>query len=419
MYKKPKFRFFVVLAAFLAVFVVGCDFADAKAETKRGVSEGRYFIESKNVLIKSLFGVQHEFENGFTSDLTSGEVWTLNKIFKANTIEIPLYKVNSVIPDTTASVENIVNDAVNLISEVDTKIKSREFLPDSQIPWGVSKIYGENIIFSTTGGKNVKVAVLDTGANIKHYDLSARIIDCKDFTRGPVPRSACEDKNGHGTHVAGIISGDGGFDGKGIWGVASESEILAYKVCRNDGTCWADDVASAIIYASKNGANIILIGLGGNSDSRLMKDTIEKVSKDNIIVIASAGNDGPGKESIDFPASYESVISVAAFSEDGTIPEWSSRGTNDGDYLKESNEIEFVASGENIESTWLDGGYRYLSGSSMAASFVAGLAAKIWDGVATSTDSKLMKMAKDVWTPGDDNSSGFGFPVLPKIIPSE
>jgi subtilisin len=420
MYKKPQLRFFVVFAAFLAVFLIGFNPDYANAASGKGVAEGRYFVESKNVLIKSLFGVQHDFGNGFTSDLTSGEVWTLERIFKVNIVKVPLYKINAVSAlDATASVENVVTNAVSLISDIDQKIKVREFFPDSQIPWGIKKIYGENIVFSTNGGKNVNIAVLDTGANVDHYDLSARIKDCKDFTRGPVPRSACEDKHGHGTHIAGIISADGGFDGKGIWGVASEANLLIYKVCRNDGTCWADDVASAVIYASKNGANIISLGLGEDIDSFLMKDAVGEAFKNNILIVASAGNDGPEKESIDFPASYGNVVSVGAFSEEGIVPEWSSRGTNDGDYIKESREIEFVSPGENIESSWIDGSYRYLSGSSIATPHIAGLAAKIWDGSATSTDAKLKKMARDVWTIGDDSSSGFGIPILPKTIPLE
>jgi subtilisin len=419
MYKKPQLRFFVVLAAFLAVFLVTGNSADAKTASGKGVTEGRYFVESKSVLIKSLFGVQHDFSGGFTSDLTTGEVWTLEKIFKVNVIEVPLYKINAVSSDTSATAGSIVTDAVDLISGADQKAKEREILPDSQIPWGVKKVYGDNVIFSTNGGKNVNIAVLDTGANIKHEDLSARIKDCKDFTRGPVPRSACEDKQGHGTHIAGIISADGGTDGKGVWGIASEASLLIYKVCRNDGTCWADDIASAAIYASNNGANIILIGLGGNADNFLMRDASAEAVKNNVLIVASAGNDGADKGSIDFPAAYKDIVSVSAFSEEGTVPDWSSRGINDGDYIKESKEIEFTAPGENIESAWIDGGYRYLSGSSMSAAHVTGIAAKLWNGVATSTDAKLRKIARDVWTIGDDSSTGFGIPIFPRTVESD
>ena len=420
MYKNPQLRFFVVLMAFLAVFLVGADSADAKVASGKGVTEGRYFVESKNMLVKSLFGVQHDFGGGFTSDLTSGEVWTLERIFKIKVTEVPLYQINPAdVSDTAASAGSIVTDAVDLVSSLESKIKDREALPNSQIPWGVKKVYGDNLIFSASGGKDVSVAVLDTGANTKHYDLSARIKDCKDFTRGPVPRSACEDKQGHGTHIAGIISADGGSDGKGIWGVASEADILAYKVCRNDGTCWADDIAAAVYYASENGANIITLGLGGDSDNFLLRDAIASAVKNNVLIVVSAGNDGPEKGSIDFPASYKDVVSVSALSEDGTVPDWSSRGVNDGDYQKEAREVEFTSPGENIESAWIDGGYRYLSGTSMSAPHVAGLAAKLWDGSATSTEIQLKRIARDVWTIGDDTSTGFGIPILPRAVPSE
>lgn len=418
MYKKPQFRFFVVLAAFLAVFVIGGNPAHARVTTGKGVTEGRYFIESKSILVKSLFGVQHDFADGFTSDLTSGEVWTLEKIFKLKAIEVPLYKITASDVSSPAPADsNFITEAMSLVSPADTKTKEREFIPDFQIPWGVKKIYGENVVFSTNGGKNAVVAVLDTGAYVKHYDLSGRIKDCKDFTRGPVPRSACEDKNGHGTHIAGTIAADGGFDGKGIWGIASESNLLIYKVCRNDGTCWADDIASAVSYGSENGANIIIFGAVG-ADSFLMKNAVVSASEKNILIVAPVGNNGPDGKTISFPSSYKDSISVGAFSEDGTVPEWSSRGVNDGDYIKESKEVEFAAPGENIESAWIDGGYRYLSGTSEAASHIAGIAAKLWDGSATSTEAKIKRIARDIWTVGDDPATGFGVPVFPKAIPS-
>lgn len=405
MRKKPQHRFFLVLAAFLAVFLVGSNIAYAKAFV-----EGRYFVSSKNMLIKSLFGAQHDFEGGFTADLTSGEVWTLEKIFKTNVSRIPLYEISDEMEIPVSASGNIIADAVTLISEKETE--RREFTPSKSITSGIRKIYGTDLLVNTSGGKDVNVAVLDTGANVKHVDLVKRVKDCKDFTRGPVPRSACEDKQGHGTHVAGIVSADGGFDGKGIWGVASESNLLIYKVCRNDGTCWADDVASAVSYATGNGANIIVIGLGGRTDSFLVRDAIANSVKNGVMVVAAVGNSGPDKNSIDFPAAYKDVVSVAALADDSTVPDWSSRGINDGDYFKEQGEIELSAAGVNIESTWLDGSYRYLSGTSMSTAYVGGLAAKLWDGSATSTRLSLFRMARDVWMAGDDTATGLGMPVI-------
>ncbi|MDP3799968.1 MAG: S8 family serine peptidase [bacterium] len=416
MYKKPQLRFFLVLTAFLAVFVVSSNIALA-ASKNTNLESGRYLISTKSYFIKSLFGVQHEFDSGFTADLTTGEVWTLEKIFKVNVSSVPLYKVNGVsaMDSASANVVGVVSETVASLQKDTQKIKDRTILPTNAISWGTVFVYGDNSITSTFGGKNVNVAILDTGVNAVHSDLVDNIKDCKDFTRGPVARSTCEDKNGHGTHVAGIIAGNGGFDAKGVWGVASEANLLVYKVCRNDGTCWADDVAAALDYAAGAGkADIAFIGLGGNNESSILKNSVDSALNKNVLVVTGAGNDGPDKASIDWPAAHKNTVSVGALAEDKTTTTWSSRGVNDGDFVKEEREITFVAPGVNIESTWVDGGYRFLSGTSMSAAFVSGVAAKIWNGSATSTLVNLEKLSHDIGLIGDDNATGFGIIVLPK-----
>lgn len=421
MYKKPKLRFFLVLAAFLAVFIT----ASNSVYAAKSQIEGRYFIASKSYFIKSLFGVQHEFDKGFTADLTTGEVWTLNKIFKTEVTPVPLYKVSgAMVSDVVLPMTSSVGEMASIIqNKEDAVVKDfpkRSSVPNNSITWGIKKIYNDESIKSTSGGKGVNIVVLDTGANIKHYDLVNRIKDCKDFTRGPIPRSTCEDKHGHGTHMAGIIAADGGVDGKGIFGVASEANLLIYKVCRNDGTCWADDVASALNYASANNTNIVSMGLGGDSEDLILREAINNAETKNILVVAATGNNGPDKDSIDWPAAYTNVVAVGAIAEDGLVPDWSSRGINNDDYVIDSQEVELAAPGVNVESTWLDGGYRYLSGTSLASAYASGLAAKLWDGSATSTMDLILKHTRDIWTLGDDTATGLGLPFLPKTVsPSE
>ncbi len=419
MYKKPQFGFFAVFGALLLTFgLIGLS-AHAK-----GPFDGRYFVASQNYFVKTLFGVQHEFKKGFTADLTSGEVWTLQKIFKVDVSEVPLYKV------TALSVEPAAVEPAGLVPPADKltqqdkdilkesarapKQQQRSAKPESSVPWGIKKVYGDETIVSTGGGKGVSVAVLDTGANIKHIDLVARVKDCKDFTRGDVPRSACQDQNGHGSHVAGTVAADGGADGAGIWGVASEANLLIYKVCRNDGSCWADDVAAGLDYAAQNGADVVSMSLGGNAESSILRDSIQTAYQNNVLIVAAAGNDGPLKGTIDWPAAYPEAVAVGAVTPEGIVADWSSRGVNDGDYIVEAREVEFGAPGVNVESTWYDGTYRYISGTSMATPHVSGLAAKLWDGVATSTRLSLQSLARDLLPVGDDISSGFGLPQMSK-----
>lgn len=114
---------------------------------------------------------------------------------------------------------------------------TRQYTPSDQTPWGMQAVYNDPAITATSGGAGVTVAVLDTGAKTNHLDLQRRIAQCKDFTRGSI-RNGCNDVYGHGTHVAGTIAADGGSDGSGIYGVAPEARLYAYKVCGNSGLCW-------------------------------------------------------------------------------------------------------------------------------------------------------------------------------------
>ena len=95
------------------------------------------------------------------------------------------------------------------------------------------------------------------------------------------------------------------------------------------------------------------------------------------------------------------------------MPDWSSRGVNDGDYIIEEREVEFGAPGVSVESTWNDGCYNYLSGTSMATPHISGLAAKLWQGDAETTRSYLWNLSKDIWEQGDDTATGFGLPIAP------
>jgi len=282
--------------------------------------------------------------------------------------------------------------------------EERTCYPDEQFPWGIRKVGGGS------GGTGIKVAVLDTGVDVDHPDLKENIIDCKDTTKRGIKRG-CADGNGHGTHVSGIIAANGGPDGLGIYGVAPEAKLMEIKVCGNSGFCWADDIAEGIRYAADNGANIISMSLGGDTPDPQILAAIDYAVENGVLVIAAAGNDGPEEGSIDYPGAYVKVIAVGAIDASENVPDWSSRGVNDGDYVMEEREVEFGTPGVSIESTWNDGCYKYLSGTSMATPHVSGLAAKLWQGSAGATRDYLHQVAKDIWEPGDDMATGFGLPV--------
>ena len=184
------------------------------------------------------------------------------------------------------------------------------------------------------------------------------------------------------------------------------------KVCDKRGYCFGDDVAAGIEYATNSGANIISMSFGGDSPDPMVLEAIDDAVDLGVLPVAAAGNDGPKDGSIDYPAAYIKVIAVGAIDRTESVPYWSSRGLNDGDDIVEEKEVEFAAPGVSIESTYNDGCYEYMSGTSMATPHVSGLAAKLWQGNAADTRAYLQSLAQDIPDEGD-TAVGFGLPVAP------
>ncbi|HWA64679.1 MAG TPA: S8 family serine peptidase [Candidatus Paceibacterota bacterium] len=381
-------------ALFLAAISV---FLITAASARAAESEDhRYFIQSTSQFLKKSFSVRSIVDGGFTADASD---WQL-KIAKLFGVSAQPVKRLSILAD-------------------DESASPKSDAPSAPIGWGTDFVYGGLGKALPHGGDGVSVAILDTGADVAHPDLKNRIVQCADFTGSkPFTDKSCFDDNGHGTHVAGIIAADGGDDGSGIYGVAPEANLLIYKVCDASGACFADDVASAIQYAADQKANIILISVGSDSDIPMVDQAIKYAVDHGVLVIAAAGNDGPYDDDLDFPAMNEHVVSVGALNKDTAIPDWSSRGnnTNSKKYIKEGGDIEFAAPGVSIESTWKDDNYAVLSGTSMAAAHVAGLAAKEWQtdakDPAGETRDLLHTFSLDLSPAGDDNASGWGAPAL-------
>ena len=409
----------IIFSLVLITIIATAGIVAARSAEKTSDENSRYLIKSSNGFLKMMYGVQHNFDKGFTTNLTPGQLKVLGK-FSVEIEKVELYQITGKPscgsgtieggekcgePGLSECPEGSVCENCKCVEEIASP--ERVCYPSIQEPWGRLRVNGG------TGGAGINVAVLDTGAYKDHLDLKENMVDCKDATKRGI-RKGCADNNGHGTHVSGTILANSGSDEKGILGVAPEAGLMAIKVCGASG-CWTDDVAAGIKYAADNGANIISMSLGGDTQSSLIKKAIDYAVGKGVLVIAAAGNDGPMDGSIDYPGANAKVVAVGAIDINEDVAGFSSRGINDGDYIIEEREVEFGAPGVSIESTFKDGCYAFGDGTSMATPHVTGLAAKLWDTDAAITRTNLQELAKlhDLHNEGDDTATGFGLPIAP------
>jgi major intracellular serine protease len=238
----------------------------------------------------------------------------------------------------------------------------------NEMPKGVELIQAPKL-WNETKGKGVKVAVLDTGCDISHPDLKDRVIGGRNFTDDD--RSNPEifnDYNGHGTHVAGTIAAT--ENTSGVIGVAPEAGLLIVKVLNKAGSGRYEWIIKGIEYAIDQNVDIISMSLGGPTDVPELHAAIKSAVEKGILVVCAAGNEGDGDDSTNefaYPGCYNEVISVGAISLE----------RDSSDFTNSNNEIDLVAPGERILSTYLNGKYATLSGTSMAAPHVSGALALI------------------------------------------
>lgn len=394
--KHPIVASFLAFSLFLATPIT--------ALASSGGSAGRYFVPTTRSIWRSAFGARHVFGDGFTANMSD--------------LQLRIAKFAGLKPIAVKKF-NILEEQREALDVSDIS-PTPQTSPSQSVSWGVRAMLGDDTLKKTTGGEGISIAILDTGIDRTHPDLRERIDGCFDLTepdKGLVEDS-CDDMNGHGTHMAGIIAADGGKFGDGLYGFAPQASISAYRVCGRDGFCLSDDIAVGMQAAVDAGAHIIVLGMGGETKSSFIEDALVYAAEHDVLVITAAGNDGPYAESVDWPARNPLTIAVGALDNRLVSAGFSSLGINRKTKAYQSNEgdIEFAAPGVNIESTFRDGGYAILSGTSMAAPHVAGLAALLWqkdaERPAQSMRTLLHQMSRDIAPIGDDNSSGWGMPIM-------
>jgi subtilisin len=305
--------------------------------------------------------------------------------------------VAGVYDDLTISGQDGGGDNVIVITPTDPP--TQEFYP-----WGLDAIHVPDVHQEVPKleGSGVMVAILDTGVDMKHPDLSKNIKGGYNALAGQNSRNY-QDDNGHGTHMAGIIAAR--MNRLGVVGAAYQAQIVAVKVLNQYGGGHLSDLINGLGWISANKIKVVNMSLGFSEDSPLLEQAIQHLYEAGMIMVASAGNggitcaqdggggdgggddgggdDGGGDDGggdtgcqtsqsgVNYPARYPWVISVAATNGDDKVTGYS-----------QSGKIAVAApggskSGPRIFSTNKGGGYGWGSGTSQAAAHVTGAMALV------------------------------------------
>lgn len=247
-----------------------------------------------------------------------------------------------------------------------------------------------NEAWDSAAGSAVRVAVLDTGVDQNHPDISSKIVAQRNFSDS----ATIDDNNGHGTHVAGTIAAITN-NGVGVAGGCPSCSILNAKVLADDGSGYHSSLADGLIWATDNGAKVINLSLGGPA-SLTLQEAVSYATSKGAVVVAAAGNAGSTSKS--YPAAYENVIAVAATDNKDIKASFSNYGADwvdiaaPGKYILATLPNHTNASGKT--------NYGYMSGTSMATPIVASAAGLVWQSPygtsSTSVRSQLEKTADKI-----------------------
>jgi len=254
----------------------------------------------------------------------------------------------------------------------------------------------------TMGKTSVTIAIVDSGVDLDHPDLKAKLVKPKSTVD-----ATAKDDMGHGTHVAGIAAAITN-NNEGISGLAANAMIMPVRVLGGPSGGSAATVAEGIIYAADNGADVINMSLGFYDKPDVIEKAVAYALKKNVVIVATMGNNNIERRR--YPAAFDGVIAVGSTDS----ADKKSQFSNFGDW------ISVAAPGTDIMSTFptypvqIGGtkGYTSLSGTSMAAPLVAGLAGLVrshYPNMAPAQVKALIeKTSVDLGDKGFDKNFGHG-----------
>ncbi len=265
--------------------------------------------------------------------------------------------------------------------------------------WNLDKI-GADIAWEFSTGRAVKVAVIDSGIDPNHPDLKGQLIRGYNTFDGSDDTS---DLCGHGTHVAGIVAA-AADNAEGVAGLAFDAALMPIKVIGDDCTGSYSRLMQGILYAVEQDVRIIVITSGGSFKHNGVHDAIKLATDHGVLVVVAAGNRNSATPF--YPGSFEEAFTVAGTNLDDARYENSNFG----------NQIDIAAPATTIFSTYyrpdVGSSYAYMTGTSMAAPHVAGVAALVLAAAPETSlaelETVLRQTADDLGAPGWDPNFGWG-----------
>ncbi|MBC7828999.1 MAG: S8 family serine peptidase, partial [Chitinophagaceae bacterium] len=263
-------------------------------------------------------------------------------VVKANSEQLQLLRADP-------TIESVESDRIVSLSTCFTIVSPR------LITWNIQRVgYGD--------GRGKTAWIIDSGVDLDHPDLNVDLARSRSFLSG---QSSPEDMNGHGTHVAGIIAAKN--NNIGILGIASEANIIALKVLDNDGEGTLSAIQAALGYIEQNAVpgDVVNISLGLEGISDFLDQRVIRMANRGILFSIAAGNES--KSAINYSparANGPNIFTVSAVDSLNRFASFSNFG---------NDVIDYAAPGVRILSSFTDGRYAIMSGTSMAAPHVAGL----------------------------------------------
>jgi thermitase len=372
----------------------------------------RRFAWEENDLVRLVVGVDascYQIENLENAVSKEGgrviDKVTMGESVSALAVEVPISEAGVFADRIRAN---------SMVEYVEADLRMQAFFTPNDanwtVQWGPQKIEADWAWNTTTGSSDILVAIIDTGVDYTHPDLTPNYVplgyDWVNDDTDPI------DDFGHGSHCAGIVAAALN-NGVGIAGLA-QVRVMSEKVLDSYGTGASTWIAQGIIHATDQGAKIISMSLGTYFEPEepdVLHDAVKYAYNHSVLIVAAAGNSGFAMKG--WPAAYDEVVAVTATDSDDQLAFFSSYG----------DWVELSAPGVDIYSTMPtyhvtmnDYGYSMnyadMSGTSMACPHVVGVAALIWSQFPNFTRdevrSQLRNSADDLQPLGYDSFFGYG-----------